>query len=58
MFGKTVIRCVLTAAVMAAAALSATADVFSMPSGQTNLQFVTVGDPGNAGEQSSAVLAT
>lgn len=24
------------------------ADVFSMPSGQTSLQFVTVGDPGNA----------
>jgi len=27
---------------------SARADVFNLPSGQTSLQFVTVGDPGNA----------
>jgi len=27
---------------------AAQADVFSMPSGQTSMQFVTVGDPGNA----------
>jgi formylglycine-generating enzyme len=27
-------------------------DVFNMPTGQTSLQFVTVGDPGNKGEQS------
>jgi len=27
---------------------TARADVFNLPSGQTNLQFVTVGDPGNA----------
>ena len=31
-----------------ATASSAWADVFNMPSGQTSLQFVTVGDPGNA----------
>ena len=28
------------------------ANVFDMPDGQTSLQFVTVGDAGNAGEQS------
>jgi formylglycine-generating enzyme required for sulfatase activity len=28
------------------------ADVFNMPADQTSLAFVTVGDPGNAGEQS------
>ena len=30
----------------------ARADVFNMPTDQTSLEFVTVGDPGNAGEQS------
>ncbi len=29
-------------------AATASADVFNMPTGQTSLQFVTVGDPGNA----------
>ena len=40
-----------TLASMAIAALVATAaraDVFKMPSGDASLQFVTVGDPGNA----------
>jgi len=42
---------VLTAAMAAMVALaagSAQADVFNMGTGQTSLQFVTVGDPGNA----------
>src|SRR5260370_411334 len=29
---------------------AARADVFNMPSGQTSVQFVTVGDPGNAAD--------
>ncbi|MGO9113338.1 MAG: SUMF1/EgtB/PvdO family nonheme iron enzyme [Thermoguttaceae bacterium] len=32
---------------------SARADVFNMPPGQTSLQFVTVGDPGNAADPST-----
>jgi formylglycine-generating enzyme required for sulfatase activity len=35
-------------AALLASAVSAQADVFNMPSGQTSLQFVTVGNPGNA----------
>ena len=31
-------------------ASTARADVFNMPAGQTSLQFVTVGDPGNAAD--------
>ncbi len=46
MFNKVILRCLLAAA-MAAAALSARADVFHMPSGQTSVQFVAVGDPNN-----------
>jgi formylglycine-generating enzyme len=34
---------------------SVRADVFDMPAGQTSLQFVTVGDPGNTGEQSRLI---
>ena len=34
---------------------SARADVFNMPAGQTSLDFVTVGDPGNVGD--TAVMA-
>ncbi len=33
---------------------AAMADVFNMGAGQTSLEFVTVGDPGNAGELSGA----
>jgi formylglycine-generating enzyme len=33
--------------ILAMAVLSARADVFHMPAGQTSLDFVTVGDPGN-----------
>ncbi len=43
----------LVAAVMLIPVLNvAQADVFNMPAGQTILEFVTVGDPGNTGEQS------
>ena len=38
------------AAMVVLAAGSARADVFNMPAGQTSLQFVTVGDPGNAAD--------
>ena len=41
-----IVRFSLAAAVVVSA-VSAQADVFSMPSGETSLQFVTVGDPGN-----------
>ena len=36
------------ASVLTLVASAAEADVFNMPTGQTSLQFVTVGDPGNA----------
>jgi len=39
---------VLAAIVLGLAGGMAEADVFHMPAGQTSLQFVTVGDPGNA----------
>jgi formylglycine-generating enzyme len=38
------------AVVLLLAAGVARADVFNMPNGQTSLQFVTVGDPGNAAD--------
>jgi hypothetical protein len=41
---------VCVVALAASAAGTAGADVFNMPSGQTSLQFVTVGDPGNAAD--------
>jgi hypothetical protein len=43
MFRKTTLRGFLAAALVASAA-SAGADVFNMPSGNTSLQFVTVGN--------------
>jgi len=42
----------LLAAVLVVYGVSVQADVFSLPPGQTSLQFVPVGDAGNAGEQS------
>ena len=48
MSGKPIAKCVLAIAILAAG--SAQADVFNMPAGQTSLQFVTVGDPGNAAD--------
>ena len=43
-------RCaiVLVVASVASAAQAQVSNVFNMPAGQTSLQFVTVGDPGNA----------
>jgi hypothetical protein len=34
-------------AVLTAGATAVRADVFNLPAGETSLQFVTVGDPGN-----------
>jgi len=47
MFDKTIARSLFVVALLFCA-VSAQADVFNMPSGQTSLQFVTVGNPGNA----------
>ena len=41
---------VAAVAMVAMVAGAAQADVFNMPTGQTSLQFVTVGDPGNAAD--------
>jgi len=42
----------LLAAALVACASTVQADVFNMPNGQTSLQFVTVGNPGNAADTS------
>jgi len=42
-----VFRCISVAAFPLLAVGAVRADVFNMPSGQTSLQWVTVGDPGN-----------
>jgi formylglycine-generating enzyme required for sulfatase activity len=49
MFKKTMVRGLLAVALVATAvsAQAGTINVFNMPSGQTSLSFVTVGDPGN-----------
>ena len=44
------LRSMILAAMVVLAAGMAQADVFNMPDGQTSLQFVTVGDPGNAAD--------
>ena len=46
---KAIVRGLLAAALLASAvsAQASTINVFNMPSGETSLQFVTVGDPGN-----------
>ena len=49
MFDKMIARGLLAAAV-AAAALTAQADVFNLSNGQTSLQFVPVGDAGNVAD--------
>ncbi len=46
MFAKALMRGFLAVAVLASA-VTARADVFNMPTGQTSLDFVTVGNPGN-----------
>jgi formylglycine-generating enzyme len=49
---KVIARCALAVAVMAvaSAAVAVQYDVFNLPSGQTSIQFVTVGDAGNAAD--------
>ena len=46
--GGGVIRLLLAGGCIVGVGRKAVADVFNLPSGQTSLQFVTVGDPGNA----------
>ena len=43
-------RLLVVALVLILTVSVAQADVFNMPAGQTSLQFVTVGDPGNAAD--------
>lgn len=49
MFYTTIARGWLALAIVASA-VTVQADVFNLPSGQTSLQFVTVGDPGNVAD--------
>ncbi len=51
-----IIRRGFLAVALAVAAASAQADVFNMPSGDTSLQFVTVGNPGNAPDPATGGL--
>ena len=46
--GGGVVRLLLAIGCIVGVGRKARADVFNLPSGQTSLQFVTVGDPGNA----------
>jgi formylglycine-generating enzyme required for sulfatase activity len=56
MFAKALTRCLLAAAVLASAVAASAQGVFNMPSGQTSLQFVTVGNPGNAADPATGSL--
>ena len=49
MFVKTMVRGFVAVALVAST-MSAQADVFNMPSGDTSLKFVTVGNPGNVAD--------
>ncbi len=49
MFGKMMVR-VLLAAALVASAVTVQASVFSLPNGETSLQFVPVGDTGNVAD--------
>jgi formylglycine-generating enzyme len=51
MFRKVIVRSLL-AAIVVASSIGVSADVFNMPSDQTSLEMVPVGNPGNTGEQS------
>ncbi len=55
MFGKATVRG-LVAAALVASAVAAQADVFNMPSGQTSLQFVSVGNPNNPPDPATGSL--
>jgi formylglycine-generating enzyme required for sulfatase activity len=56
MFSKALATGFLAAALVASAATVQADDVFNMPPGQTSLQFVTVGDPGNAADPATGNL--
>src|SRR6185295_11379937 len=45
----------VTAALLLVAPTAARADVFNMPSGQTSVSMVTIGDPGNAADTGGTV---
>ena len=51
------LRCsvLLAVAIAALATRAARANVFSMPAGETSLQFVTVGNPGNAADTNNSL---
>ncbi len=49
-------RFVLALAMASCAVVARAADVFNMPPGQTSLQFVTVGNPGNAADPATGSL--
>jgi len=53
MFEKIMVRGFSLAALVASAATAQAASVFNMPSGETSLQLVTVGNPGNAADPST-----
>jgi formylglycine-generating enzyme required for sulfatase activity len=46
----------VSVALLLLSVISVHADVFNMPGGQTSLQFVTVGDPGNAADPATGNL--
>ncbi len=50
-------RCFLAAAALAAVATTSAGDVLNMPNGQFSLQFVTVGDAGNAPDTTTGLGA-
>ena len=49
--------CILAMALLAVAATTSAGDVMNMPAGQTSLQFVTVGDAGNAPDATTGLGA-
>ena len=51
---RLIVRCVSAAISLALAVASTRADVFNMPAGQTSLQTVFVGDPGNLPDPATA----
>jgi formylglycine-generating enzyme required for sulfatase activity len=56
MFAKALLRGFLAAAVLASAVAASAQGVFNMPGNETSLQFVTVGNPGNAADPATGSL--
>ena len=58
MFKKTMVRGILAVALLASTVTvrAQTPNVFNMPTGDTSLQFVTVGNPGNAANPATGSL--